>query len=264
MVVCMKKFTPYLISLLAATAASAQVIMINFGSTTVPGGQATFNPLNTEVPSFLGSTWNEAGNGNLGTLQLADGSAATGVSMEIGSSTAGSTVNFSSPPQSSNTLTGSSINDFYKDTVTMASVTWNGGMATNDRYVGIRVDGLDAGEYTIYQWGRNGNIVTNPMNAYAGAGATAGTFNFASIGPEQIANTDTADDWIDTVTYAKQTVTIATGESIYIGMNGVLAEQSRGFLSGVQIVGANIPEPGVYAALLGVVALGSVIRRRRR
>lgn len=260
----MKKFSPYLLSLFVAATASAQVIMINFGSTEVPSSQATYNPLNTEVPAFQGNVWNEAGNGSLGSLLLSDGSTATGVSMEIGSSTAGPIVNFSAPPQSNNTLTGGSINDFYKDTVTMASVTWNAGSATSNRYVGIRLDGLEAGEYTIYQWGRNGNIGTNPMDAYAGAGATAGSFDVSAFTPEGIANTDTADDWIDTVTYAKQTVTIGAGESLYIAMDGVDSTQSRGFLAGVQIVGANIPEPGVYAAVLGLAALGLVIRRRRR
>jgi len=256
------KLTPILITCSLCTAASAQVLMMNFGSTAVPGGQATDSPYHTEMPSFVGGDWNEAGNGDLASLTFADGTSATGISMEIGSSSNGPVVDFSVNPASSNTLAGGSLNQWYYDTTTMSSTTWNGGDAFNNLYVGIRIDGLAAGEYEVFLWGNNGNLgADNPMAAYVGSAPSAGTFNFSSISPEQIANTATADSWTDTVTYSSQTVVLGAGDSLYVAMDGVNPTQNRGFLSGVQV--ATIPEPSAYAAMLGLVGLLFCLRRRR-
>lgn len=251
----------YLLSLtcLIVFPLSAEVLMVNFGSSAVPGGEATDSPYHTVTAGFSDTTWNDvSGTADVGSgLLYSDGSAATGISLNMGSSTSSSTVDYDTNPASSNTL--GDLGGIYSLT-TMRSTTWNGGNSSSDFWVGIRVDGLAAAEYEIFGWGNNGNssLGGTPMNFYTAAGASASTYDFTSVTPQSITNADNTS-WDEGVSYSKSSVILSAGQSLFLAIDGS-GSQSRGFLSGVQI--SVIPEASTLS-LFGISLCALMLFRRR-
>jgi hypothetical protein len=144
-----------------------------------------------------------------------------------------------------------------------------GGTAGSGIALGMRVDGLAAGEYRVYVMARNTNTnatTATPMNLYATAGAFATSFTFSALTAEIQANTTfpssnaTAyNTFEDGVNYVALNITLADGDSLFLAADGGTAAESRGFLNMVQIVA--IPEPA--SALLGTLGLLALLRRRR-
>lgn len=252
-------------SLFGIASLNAQsVLMLNFGSTAVPGGEATNSPYHTENGSFTGSTWNELGKSDSASLSYADGTTATGIAFDIGRSNplgSGSTVDYSVEPASSNTL-GDQGGIYSLDT--MRSTVWTGNNGSDNNWVGGQVTGLAAGTYEVLIWGNLGNTTlgNSPMETYVTAGAAASTFDFDSITGSAISNDNNAA-WTDGVSYSKTTITLAANESIYLAIDGTAPPSfSRGFLSGVQV--AAIPESSTYAVIAGALGMITVMVRRRR
>ena len=243
---------------LLGSLASGGVLMLNFGSTFVPGGEATNSPYHTVNSGFTDTTWNEVQMADIagGGLVYSDGTTASGVALNLGSSTGGAVVDYNANPDRSGTL--GDQGGIYSLT-TMRSVVWKNGTPGSDYWVGIRIDGLAAGTYDVYAWGNNGNLTLGgtPMTVYASTAAQADTFDFSMAGNAVPNNDSTA--WVDGVSYAADSIDLAAGQSLYLAIDGSNASQSRGFLSGVQIV--SVPEP-VTAAVLVMGGL-AVLRRRR-
>jgi hypothetical protein len=134
--------------------------------------------------------------------------------------------------------------------------------------VGLRVDGLAAGTYDIYTMARNtnSNAASVPMNIYATAGSFSGSFTFSALAAAAQANTgfttaaytNQYSVFIAGENYVKSTVTLVSGDSLYLAVDGSPAGETRGFLNMVQIVA--VPEPSV--ALLGALGLIGLFRRR--
>ncbi|WP_309381344.1 PEP-CTERM sorting domain-containing protein [Cerasicoccus frondis] len=248
---------------LCATSLTAQVLMFNFGSTAVPGGEAGDSPYHTENPTFSGTSWNELGNSDSSSLIYADGTSATGIALDLGRSNplnSGSTVDFTTNPSSTNTL--SDDGGVYSLT-TMRSTIWTGNNNVDDNWVAGQITGLAAGQYEILIWGNNGNVNLGDteMAVYVTSGSAASTFDFDGLGSSALSNSNNSS-WTDGVSYSKATITIASGESIYFAVDGTKTPSfNRGFLSGVQV--ASIPEPGAYALILGACVLGLLALRRR-
>jgi hypothetical protein len=223
------------------------------------------------VPSTE-TTWNTVLNTNLasGNVLNSNGTIATGVSVTIGdgSNTAG-VIDFTAPNNAA-TLTGSSGPTVGTDYSGTAAQDGNfksgaaGGSLTAS--VGMRIDGLAAGTYTVYGVLRNTNTsnATSNESLYAVAGATATTFNFGALTPVNVGNSEATGNntWVAGDQYGTAMVTLAAGQSLYVIANGgVGSAESRGMMNAIQIVA---PEPaGASLALAGAV-IGFARRRRRR
>jgi hypothetical protein len=146
----------------------------------------------------------------------------------------------------------------------------DGFFATDGRAIGIRVDGLEEGTYAVYTMARNTNSNVSPavpMGIHTTTGNPSGSFDFSPVTPAIQANigytTETYanefDSFISGNNYVMSFVTLKSGESLYLAVDGTGSE-TRGFLNAVAIV--SVPEPGT-AGLLALSALVVASRRRR-
>lgn len=170
------------------------------------------------------TTWNTV-TGDSSTLVYADGSAATGVSVDFGEG-GGATVTWTNAQQTADlgSPTGIYNTDLMHD--------WfysNGG-----DNLGARVTGLSAGSYRVYAMTREGNQLTRTYDVTIGvnisAPGDAGAVETTSVG---VASGDTA--WIDGENYAVTDVTI-TGPGDWITIIVDPTNAGFGTLQGLQIV----------------------------
>lgn len=147
---------------------------------------------------------------------------------------------------------------------------WLGGGSTAvGSALGLRVDGLAAGDYLIYVMARNTNsnaTTAAPMGLYATTGASAATFNFESLAASIQSNITYAaaapsayNSFVDGENFVAIQLTLTAGDSIFLASAGSSSAETRGFLNMVQIV--PVPEPS--GLLLGLVSLLPLLRRRR-
>jgi len=196
---------------------------------------------------------------------------ATGVSVTIGqgSGTAGTT-DFTAPSIATN-LTGTSaaaLGTDYNGTAAQDGIFKSGatgGSTTSS--VGVRVDGLAAGTYTVYGVLRNTNATNNtsPEALYTAAAAPATTFAFSALTPANVANSEASGNntWIAGDQYATSTVSLTAGQSLFVIANGAAGSaETRGMLDSVQIVA--VPEPGTGLLALAGIAIGFARRPRRQ
>jgi hypothetical protein len=256
------RITALLIAASLATAAYShgQVIMVNFGTSTIPGGETNNSPYHSVESSFTDTTWNQAGNSDQSSLLYSDGTAATGISLDLGRGPGG-VVDFTDNSNYTGTLTNAGIGGIYSLT-TMESAIWGSNSSTNDYWMGLKIDGLSSGTYEVYAWGNNGNtsLGDTPMALYGTSGASSNSYNFSSLTANAISNNNSTA-WTDGVSYQTVSITISSGESLYLAIDGT-STQTRGFLSGIQLV--TVPEPSSFALIAGLLGLSGAAFRRRR
>jgi len=243
-------------ALLSAVASTqAQTLLLDFGPTAVLPADATLS-----MGHFAGAvpgteiSWNQILNADNSSLVYSDGSAATGVSIVVGRSPAGvsNAVDYTKKLISSSALGGSATWGIYTNTSPIKDgifATGTSSVPTNA--LGIRVDGLASGTYTLYISGRNTSTgITAPMRFFATNGASAGTFAFDTNTTPTIveANSGTAvggtptqaDAITSTFAYgdncAHLVVTLNPGDSLFLAAVGADSNGFRGFLNAVQIV----------------------------
>ncbi len=247
--------------------ADASVLMFDFGPTTVTGASQTNSPLHTAVPSFTGSTWNKVELADINSgLLYADGSAATGIALNLGSVTSGTTINLASQPSTSNALGTGTGSGIYASPSVGRDGIFTGTTGQNTR-TGLQITGLAAGQYNIYVTSRNTNTGAGSNEVYtilAGAGAV-GNFDSATLA-QFGSNTFTAPNtlttqWAQNQNYVLLTVTLSAGQTLNIASHAVVnGNPARGFLNSVQVAYV-IPEPASLA-LLGLGSLCLIARRR--
>jgi hypothetical protein len=279
---------------------SAASLMINFRSTSANAAASgnvaapyfTLSPGHDAGTVPLAQTsWNDfSGTAASSSLVFSDGAAATGVTLTFGTeATVGSgTIDLA-------TVTGINLASLYGNgggtsgrqllVGSAASIYGNGNNSTNSAVgragwfgggsaaagnaVGLRVDGLAAGDYRVYVMARNTNsnaATAAPMNLYTTTGAISATFDFSALSPVVQANTTyptsnpTAyDAFADGENFVTFDLALTAGQSLFLASDGGTAGETRGFLNMVQIV--PVPEPSV--GLLGLAGLVPLLRRRR-
>ncbi len=290
----MKKNLPLALSFAFAaglSSASAANLLLDFGPNAITSGSETLSPghaANDLAPTE--TAWNTVPNTGIGSLSWSDGTAADGVTLALGAeATSGNNIisyttgianqipgNGGSDPNRRSLLGAGSIYGSGNPAI-VTTTAGRGAIFTSagSSAIGLRVDGLEAGEYRIYVMARNTNSNANgtggalrSMNVYAAAGASGDTFSFLSGGAasaQQSNTTYATGDYVDEYerfilgeNYVAIGVTLAGGESLFLAVDGNGSE-TRGFLNAVQIV--QIPEPS--AALLGAFGFLALFRRRR-
>lgn len=130
----------------------------------------------------------------------------------------------------------------------------------------MKVSGLALGTYDVFIVGinTNNNLGTSPANIGARATGDIDTLDITGIANVHVAN-DFTDSWTAGRNYAKITVTLTAANPVLtlftVGGSNIDTNNNRGFLNAVMIT--PVPEPSTYAALLGLLALGFVMYRRR-
>src|SRR5678816_2534779 len=153
---------------------------IRDSATNAPGHAVGVIPLNQ-------ITWNRI-TGDTNVVYYSDGTLATGVDIDIGRSSATGTngndiIAFSDNGFTVSALGTAVFGGIYTNTSPIKDGIFGGAGGGNNLAVGIRVNGLPAGTYTIFVHGRNSN-----------AGGAAGLIFYATNGPSAAAYAFTTND----------------------------------------------------------------------
>lgn len=250
---------------LVPTAASAAVLMLDFGPTVATGASLSNSPYHTVNSSFTDTSWNTIGLANVSSgLVYSNGSAATGVTLTLGSSKGSTLLNFSQLPGSSSAL-GATINTgVFADTSVGKDGIFTSAPAGNN-LVGVKIGGLSAGQYEIYVVGlntSNGPGYQSPSVFFAAATGNVGTFETNGLTPSASTLLASQVNWVEGDNYAKVTITLNAGQSLVLVADGTGSED-RGFLNAMQIVA--VPEPQtMLLCLIGLIALPLLRRSGKR
>jgi hypothetical protein len=272
--------------------ASAESLLFDFGQTNVAAPYLTTDPGHA-LSTISGSdtAWNtiktSAANNS---LLYGDGSSASGITLTLGQeATAGNNIiSYSTAIANLNLAgtggavagqqklltTGSIYGDDNASTAVGRDGFFGSGSGTSGNAIGLRVDGLAAGNYLIYVMARNVNsdATSVPMNIFASAGALAGTFDFSALTGATEANTGfTSASYVDQYTtfqagenYIGLNVTVGSGDSLFVAVDGASAGETRGFLNMLEITTAPVPEPSTGAMFgAGMLALAWAFRKRQ-
>ena len=244
--------------------------MFDFGPTQVVGTDQTNSPYHSESGSTE-AAWNQVQLSDISSgLLFGDGSAATGVGINLGRTASGAgltAVNLAEQP-AGNLALGSSVNTgVYSGSSVGTDAIYADTNTGVTRGLGIQVTGLAAGTYTVYVTTRNTNTGAQTMATYLGTGTAGVNFDYGSYQSASLAfptgSTTATGAWVlDGSTgenYVKFTVTLDGTQALNIGV-AATATQTRGFINSLQIV--PVPEPGL-SFLAAFSALGLMLRRRR-
>ncbi|WP_367871289.1 PEP-CTERM sorting domain-containing protein [Luteolibacter sp. Populi] len=237
----------------------------------IPGSQTNWNTITTSD--------------NRSDLVYANGAAA-GVTLDLGQETPGATgiIDFGTAVGAVNLAGGGGgiqgqqgllgTGSIYGDNTSSTAVGRDGffgaGTASTMGAIGLRLDGLAAGDYVAYVMARNtnSNAASYPMNLYSSVGTTSTSFTMSSVTASQANPGYTTGAYAGQFTsfilgdnYQTISFTVAEGQSFFLAVDGGNdAVDRRGFLNALQIV--SVPEPSSSALLLG--GLGFLFTRRQR
>jgi hypothetical protein len=245
-----------LILVLSFHNARASALLLDFGATPVASADATLSMGHfAGAVSAADTSWNPMGNADNSSLIYADGTAASGVSVVVGRSDVGvsNIVDFGNKKISSSALGGQENIGIYTNTSPVRDGIFATGTATvNTNVLGIRIDGLAAGTYTLYISGRNTSTAVNAAQQFfATNGAISATFPFItnstpsvvemnSASMPGVANPTEAAAITSAFTYGDNCVCLVAalnpGDSLYLAAAGIAANEYRGFLNAVEVV----------------------------
>lgn len=221
-------------------------LLLDFGPTQATSLTDKLNSPAHAVGGLSGNqtNWNTIGADLSGGLIYSDGSAATGVSVELGRSAAGSSViNFDDDEFIGTNTLGLSLNTgIYANSSPVKDGFYGGVGGSNALAVGISISGLPAGKYWVYIAGRNTSTPNAVSERYYATNGVAQNFYDFSSSPSENASQATP---ALTSSFALGNncqllaVTLAAGQSLYVAAVGSTINEQRGFLNTVEIVPSN-------------------------
>ena len=246
------------VALLAATTSvqADTVLQLDFGG---PGGLGAYDGNN--APAGITQTvWNEVLTNQTnpaGGFVFADGSAATGVTVETGRG--GGAIDWTVPidrGRANDALgTGDGTLGIYDTALTG---DWFFGVNQN---IGVRVSGLAPGEYDVYSINRE---PTEPGRTYDVGVGVANTTDFTGLAVTSLAGQATnATTFVDGHNFATERVTV-TSTADFITVIVDPTNDRFATISGLQIVAVPqpVPEPSSFAVILGLGVAGLTRRKR--
>jgi hypothetical protein len=264
-----------LISLTLAAKSRAASLLLDFGPTT-----ATDTDVTLSMGHFAGAvpanetSWNMITGDKASGLVFSDGSAADGISVDLGRSGFGTTdaVDFGINVFTSSALGGQLKNGIYTNTSPLKDGVFASGTTTmNTNILGIRVNGLAAGTYTLYISGRNtSTAVSAPARFFCAAGPSASSFSFSTNTTPFVDELNSGTppgggipSQNDVVTgafaYGDNCVHLAAnvneGEALFFAVTGIANNEMRGFLNALEIV-PGTPVLTNFPATIGVQPAG--------
>ncbi len=262
-------------SWLAIPSAQSDVIMLDFGTTTVGTNSHVNSPYHTVNGAFANTNWNKVQTADIaaGGVRWSDGTTAAGVSLNLGGSSDATTLNLATVPTTS--ALGNQVNTgVYTNTSVGRDGIFVGGSGSDSRQVGFQLSGLGAGLYEVYLTGRNTSTASSNTPSFrVGTTDVAGNFTFTGYDVQTLRYSAGIDSstaaWaeagagigVNGENYVKFTVALNEGDYLNVVVSGSFGE-SRGFLNAAQIV--LIPEPSALLLIgcgLGMLAL---FRRKHR
>ena len=239
------------VALLAATTSvqADSILQLDFGAA---GGLGTYT--GNDAPAGIAQTvWNGVLTNQTnptGGLVFADGSAATGVTVETGEGVGA--INWAAPIDRGRNNNASGAGDIYDTALTG---TWFFGV--NNENLGVRVSGLAPGEYDVYSINRE---PVEPTRTYDVGIGVANTTDFTGLAVTSLTGQPTnATAFVDGHNFATERVTV-TSTTDYITVIVDPTNERFGTISGLQIVA--VPEPSSFAVILGLGVAGLTRRKR--
>ena len=238
------------VALLAATTSvqADTVLQLDFGGA---GGLGTY--VGNNAPAGITETvWNEVLTNQTnptGGLVFADGSAATGVTVETGEGVGA--IDWTAPIDRGRNNNASGSGDIYDTALTG---TWFFGVNEN---IGVRVSGLAPGDYDVYSINRE---PVEPGRTYDVGIGVANTTDFTGLAVTSLTGQATnATTFVDGHNFATERVTV-TSTADFITVIVDPTNERFGTISGLQIVA--VPEPSSFAVILGLGVAGLTRRKR--
>ena len=234
------------------------VLQLDFGTA---AGTYVGNLAPAGIPETV---WNGVPNGDtLSGLVFGDGTAATGVSVELGAAPGGGTIDFLTDDARSNAGNADDQNVAIYDTALTDDWVFDSGGAD----IGARITGLTPGDYLVYAISREPNELARTYDVGIGA-FTAANANSITSGSIELETTSIGDATGTTAfvagqNFAVSTVTIADLSdfiAVVVDPTNGNGEERFATLSAIQIVA--VPEPSSLAVLT-FGGLGLLLRRRR-
>lgn len=229
--------------------ASAASLLLDFGPTAVATAYATNSPAHAAglVPSTEIS-WNTGLIADTSSLIYSDGTAAAGVSIVLGRSSAGvSTINYTDKGYLNSALGGSLNGGIYAGTSPVRDGIYGGSGSGNAYAIGARIDGLAAGTYTVVIHGRNTSTVNaTPERFYGSTDVSASSFSFSTSNTNALAANSSPPNTNSFVlgdNYNVLTLTVSAGQSMFLAAVGTTSVELRGFMNTVEIVPGSVTIP---------------------
>lgn len=253
---------------LMAASAQASVLMLDFGPTAV---STPSNSPYHSVNGSAGTSWNKistaANDDNQPVLDVtsgmlfADGSDATGVSVNLGVAT-GTIIGLGTQPTRNSPLGGTHNSGIYAT----GSVGRDGVFAGTSVPMGVQITGLAAGTYDVYLATRNTSFNGDYKQiSFAGAGTADANYDYTGYGSSTLTFVASAapSTWVQGESYVKLTVNLAAGEALNIAVAGESGgNPDRGIINALQIV--SVPEPGYGVMACGFLVTLAFRRQARR
>ena len=235
---------------LGLAGASAKTLLLDFGPTSVTAADAILSPGHaTGIVPNSEISWNKI-TADTSTLVYSDASAATGITLELGRSLAGvDTIDFNDNGFNATGLTGTAITTgVYVNTSPARDGVFGGSGGANNLAMGVRVNGLPAGTYTLLVAGRNSNSTAAalPERFYVAGAPSAATFDFSLANTNVVVgnnNPPTTTGFVQGDNYGSLTVVLAAGDSLYIVVEGTTTTELRGFINFIEIVSGIVTTP---------------------
>lgn len=272
------------------TCATAESLLFDFGPTAVAAPYLTLDPGHAAgTISGSDTSWNIiTTSAATSSLNYGDSTSASGITLTLGQeATTGDNIISYNTAISKTTLagtgggtagqanlirSGSIYGDDNSSTAVGRDAFFGSGSGGAGNAIGLRLDGLAAGNYLIYIMARNMNsdVPSLPLNIFSSVGLSANTFDFSALTANVENNTayaavdytDQYDTFQDGENYVGLNVTISSGDSLYLAVDGASAAETRGFLNAVEIT--PVPEPSAWALLgMGIFALLSAFKKRQ-
>ncbi|HEY9508602.1 MAG TPA: hypothetical protein VIV82_01945 [Verrucomicrobiae bacterium] len=275
---------------LALSSANAESLLLDFGPTTVATPYLTLSPgHNAGTISGSETSWNKiSSSAATSSLLWGNGSAATGLTLSLGQEAVvgNNTLSFSTAisrvdlagtggsvaGQKSLLGAGSIYGDDTSSTAVGRDGFFGGGTGAAGAAIGLRLDGLAAGDYFLYVMARNVNsdAASIPMNIYATAAASAGTFDFSALTSHPQANTgfasatytDEYNSFQNGENFVGLSISVQEGQSLFLAVDGASVGETRGFLNSFEIVQAPEPSAAAFFAM-SFGALAWILKKRR-